>query len=95
MNNKVEIDALRITNKQDLHSYIKEAFGFPEYYGKNLDALYDCLSELDEDTDIVFDKRTLELILDNAYAYKVLMVFGKAAAVNPHLKIRFRRNEDD
>lgn len=26
-----------------LHEILKESFGFPEYYGANLDALWDCL----------------------------------------------------
>ena len=28
----------------ELHKILKERFGFPEYYGENLDALWDCLS---------------------------------------------------
>ena len=26
-----------------LHKILKESFGFPEYYGANVDALWDCL----------------------------------------------------
>lgn len=27
----------------DIHNAVKETFGFPDYYGKNLDAMWDCL----------------------------------------------------
>ena len=30
---------------EDIHKVIKEAFSFPDYYGANLDAFYDCLLE--------------------------------------------------
>ena len=30
----------------DIHRVLKESFGFPEYYGANLDALHDCLCEI-------------------------------------------------
>lgn len=35
------------------HEYIAKAMEFPEYYGKNLDALADCLTSLGSDTYIV------------------------------------------
>ena len=40
------LDALKLNERNQAHEYLAEAFGFPEYYGKNLDALYDCLSEM-------------------------------------------------
>ena len=35
-----------LDTKEAAHRYFKGLFDFPDYYGSNLDALYDCLSEL-------------------------------------------------
>ncbi len=40
------IDCRCMTDREAAHEYLKTLFSFPDYYGKNLDALYDCLSEL-------------------------------------------------
>jgi RNAse (barnase) inhibitor barstar len=44
----VRIDARRLTDAAGMHAVLTEAFGFPPTYGKNLDALVDCLTRLDE-----------------------------------------------
>lgn len=31
---------------EEIHTMLKEKFGFPEYYGRNLDALWDCMRGL-------------------------------------------------
>ena len=37
-----------ITDWQSFHETCRETFGFPDFYGMNMDAWIDCLSYLDE-----------------------------------------------
>ncbi len=43
MVNKIVLDLQGFTSEWDLHEYLKKRFAFPEYYGHNVDALWDCL----------------------------------------------------
>ena len=52
-----------------------EAFGFPDFYGKNLNAWIDCLTYLDEpdagmSTVHVLPGQTLTLAIENAKSFK-------------------------
>lgn len=47
------IDLKNVKDKEEAHKIIKEALNFPDYYGANLDALNDALSELEEGSSIV------------------------------------------
>ncbi|WP_410658080.1 barstar family protein [Amycolatopsis sp. lyj-112] len=40
------IDGSRTVDKASILDAIAEALSFPDYFGKNLDALYDCLTDL-------------------------------------------------
>src|SRR5690606_35594617 len=39
------LDGRRIHSVEEFHDHLKEAAGFPDSYGRNLDALYDILME--------------------------------------------------
>ena len=39
--------------KKDGHDYLMDVLNLPEYYGKNLDALYDCLCEMECEIQLV------------------------------------------
>ena len=39
------IDCQDITQDRQLHEYLSRELCFPRWYGHNLDALYDCLTE--------------------------------------------------
>ena len=49
---KVELDFKDLFTPRQIHEYIAKKLEFPEYYGKNLDALYDCLTDIDEETEV-------------------------------------------
>jgi len=40
----VILDGGKIDNLEQLHAALKEALELPDYYGNNLDALWDCLT---------------------------------------------------
>ena len=40
------IDCSKIYIKEDLHRIFRETLSFPDWYGNNLDALYDCLTDI-------------------------------------------------
>ena len=65
--------------KKDGHDYIAEALDFPDYYGKNLDALYDCLTEIEADIVIVNAAAVDKDIIDT---------FKDAAAENDFLELK-------
>lgn len=50
--NMITIDCTEIKNKEQLHELLAEALSFPSYYGHNLDALFDCLTDIRAKTTI-------------------------------------------
>jgi len=44
----VRIDASLILDWGSFHDVFAEAFGFPSFYGRNMDAWIDCLTYLDD-----------------------------------------------
>ena len=65
------IDALKINEREEAHEYLAEVFSFPEYYGKNLDALFDCLGEMRIDKITILNSEKGE-----NYFYSVLDVIN-------------------
>ncbi|HCH4139911.1 TPA: barstar family protein [Vibrio parahaemolyticus] len=43
----MRIDLTMIENENQLHELMANYFGFPDYYGKNWDAFWDCLCDSD------------------------------------------------
>ncbi|QJC51717.1 barnase inhibitor [Paenibacillus albicereus] len=39
------LDGSKLHDWDDIHDWFAEQLGFPDYYGRNLDALWDCLGD--------------------------------------------------
>ena len=68
-----------------VHDYLMQQLDFPEYYGKNFDALYDCLTDL-ERIEITINA-PLE---DGAIFQKVVRVFKAAANANENIQLKIK-----
>ena len=81
---KYELFLSSSQDRDDLHDYLSRKLEFPYYYGRNLDALYDCLTEITEDTCIGITEQIWE---DDGAAYieRMNRVFREAEEVNPSL----------
>lgn len=79
------IDCTLITNREDLHRIFRETLCFPAGYGNNLDALYDCLTEISGKVRLL-DWETAEQRL-GAYGQKAKKVIATAAVHNTALDL--------
>ena len=69
------LDGKKMTSVWDAHEYIEKTMGFPDYYGKNLDALADCLGEYGaNNTIILINLQEMREYLGE-YAEKIIGVF--------------------
>ena len=82
-----ELDGSKMTSREDLHAHLAQQLALPEWYGRNLDALYDALSEMN---DRIFVLRHVSCMLENLgeYAWMALHTLIDAISANPSLEIR-------
>ena len=82
------MDVKRFKGRSRAHAYLKEALRLPDYYGRNLDALYDCLGEIGEETVIVVPKAIQNKEYLGEYGKTMLQVFRDAAEENEALTVK-------
>ena len=75
---EIVLDCSTIRCAKQLHKALKEALQLPEWYGHNLDAPMDCLTELEIDTHLI----RLTWDQDAEYSSRFEAVFTDAAAEN-------------
>ncbi|MBR2189417.1 MAG: barstar family protein [Eubacterium sp.] len=45
----IRLDFTNLSSREEIHNLIANRLDFPDWYGANLDALYDCLTDLHDD----------------------------------------------
>ena len=72
------IEGSAIKSINDFHRAIKKGLGFPNYYGENLDALWDCLAYTDPPVDIVWKDFEKSKPYLGHYSQKIIDLFSAA-----------------
>ena len=81
---KLIIDGSVLSEEAAVHDLFTRALDLPEWYGRNLDALYDVLTERGEPLRLLVRNR--EALAE--YAEDLLRTLAEAAAENPALEDR-------
>ena len=72
----IVLDGARMDSREGLHAELKAKLSLPDYYGGNLDALNDCLSERRERELVVIEDAGAFLEAQEGYGARLLRVFG-------------------
>ena len=85
----ITIDCARIPDREAFHALLEEKLAFPGWYGRNLDALHDCLTEIFTQTRIQFTNwNRLEDAL-GLYTKAIRRAVNHAAEENSCIEIVF------
>ena len=77
------VDGWGTESAEEFHARIAAGLGFPDHYGANLDALWDCLTDLGEPTVLLWDGWGPLARADEPTFTKIVDVLGKRAATGP------------
>ena len=79
---ELTLDAACFDNVKQIHNYIANALQFPDWYGRNLDALYDCLT--DYHTELLIRLKNWP---SAGMVYRLGWTIQEAAEENPYLSV--------
>ena len=82
----VILDGTTAPTKEALHQHLARELAFPDWYGGNLDALFDCMTAVSEEVTLTLDETALAEAL-GPYVQRVGKVLARAAEKNPNLQI--------
>lgn len=86
---KIGIQGERFSTIEEIHEFLQSEMDFPEYYGGNLSALYDMLTDICEETYIYMDVTACQPEI-REYLERISLVLLDAEEDNPRLTVEIR-----
>ena len=88
--NRRRINGWCMGTREKAHAHLKKRLSLPDYYGNNLDALCDCLTEIGEPTEITLVNAAYMRRRLGDYGTKLLSALLACTGENPRLKLTVR-----
>ena len=85
------IDGARMTTRADAHAELARALDFPDWYGGNLDALWDLTTGMTADVRLIHAPALLNAL--GAYGCKLLQTLYEASEENERFSFRLAEAE--
>jgi ribonuclease inhibitor len=90
---EIILDGKIMTSVEITHDYIKNNLDFPNYYGSNLDALWDVLTSISKPLKVILiNKSALENNLGD-YEERLLEVFLEAESENKNFSLEIKEDK--
>ena len=89
MTETVILDGQKMLNRRAVHDHLAEQLHLPDYYGRNLDALYDQLTERNTPLQLVVQHRDVLLTWLGEYGTALCQTLEDADRVTPNLQVLF------
>ena len=89
MTETVILDGRKMLNRRAVHDHLAEQLHLPDYYGRNLDALYDLLTERNAPLRLVVQHRDVLLAWLGEYGTALCQTLEDADRANPGLQVLF------
>lgn len=83
----VTLDGLQMQDRASAHDHLKAQLMLPDYYGRNLDALYDLLTERGQPLEITLSNESVLTDLLGDYGEAILQTLREAAEANSALTL--------
>ena len=88
---EVELNGKRMTSETMAKEYLFDMFEFPEYYGEDLEAIYDALADITEETRVQIINR--EYMENTSFGSRLIWIFEDAASDNDSLSLAWTEEE--
>lgn len=87
---ELQLDGREFVDRQLLHAAIARQLHLPDYYGENLDALWDILSSWNEPLTIIIHNPTRFVEQLGGYGESVLQLLQDAEEENSMISVEYR-----
>lgn len=73
------LDGVEMTDRETAYDYLSRILRLPDYFGRNLDGLKDCLEELGTDCIIILQNSFFLIDHLNQYGKRILEIFEEVS----------------